>query len=76
MYYALSVGYKMRMELLDLKVADVNLDDYSQIVRAGKGNKSRTVYLPDVCIEALRDWLSERPAFTMNAFFLPGELCS
>jgi len=49
-----------RQELLDLTVQAINLADRSLLVQQGKGNKSRTVYLCDEVLEALREWLGIR----------------
>ena len=49
-----------RQELLDLKVGDINLEDRSLLVRSGKGQKSRMVFLCNDAIDALRDWLAMR----------------
>jgi site-specific recombinase XerD len=54
-------GGLRRQELLDLRAADVNVDEGSILVRAGKGMKSRTVYVCDECAAAIRDWLAIRP---------------
>ncbi len=50
-----------RSECLDLKLDDVNLSDGSLLVRNGKGNKSRRVFLCADACSALREWLALRP---------------
>ncbi len=50
-----------RSECLDLKLDDVNLSDGSLLVRNGKGNKSRRVFLCADACSALREWLVLRP---------------
>ena len=47
-------------EVLDLKVSDVNIDAETLLVAMGKGMKSRLLYPPPPCIEALRVWLDAR----------------
>lgn len=47
-------------ELASLSRGDVNLDDGSLLVRHGKGNKSRYVYISPTTIRALRLYLSRR----------------
>jgi site-specific recombinase XerD len=49
-----------RQELLDLTVQAVNLEERSLLIQQGKGQKSRTVFLCDEALEALRDWLVVR----------------
>lgn len=49
-----------RQELLDLTLQSVNLEDRSVLVQQGKGQKSRTVYLCDEALIALREWLARR----------------
>ena len=61
-----------RQECLDLKLEDVSISQKSITVRQGKGQKSRTLYPHKDCIDALGDWLSQRPQtnhvylFTVN----------
>ncbi len=50
-----------RSELLDLKLDDVNFEEMSLLVRSGKGSKSRKVFVPKPCIDALKEWLIARP---------------
>jgi site-specific recombinase XerD len=50
-----------RSELLDLRVGDVNLSEKCLLVRNGKGNKSRMVYVGETCLTAIREWLTIRP---------------
>lgn len=49
-----------RQELLDLTIQSLNLPDQALLVQQGKGKKSRTVYLCDEALAALRDWLALR----------------
>lgn len=50
-------------ELAALDLADVDMTNTPATlrIREGKGEKSRTVYLVSMSIEALRDWLAVRP---------------
>lgn len=50
-----------RQELLDLRVGDIDLDDRSILVRAGKGSKSRKVFVCRECHAALKEWIVLRP---------------
>ena len=56
----LRCGGIRRKELLDLELADVNLETGTVIVRHGKGNKTRTVYLSEVALELVKQWLEVR----------------
>lgn len=49
-----------RSEVLDLRIQDVNLKDKALLVRQGKGQKSRTVYLCQEVLEPVREWLALR----------------
>jgi site-specific recombinase XerD len=53
-------GGLRRKELLDLRVDDVDLAEGRLLIRSGKGRKSRSLYVPEECVEALRDWLAVR----------------
>ena len=50
-----------RSELCDLHLSDIDLQAKSVLVRCGKGNKSRTVYLPQNAVNAVREYLPFRP---------------
>ena len=47
-------------EVSNMDVSDVNFDKNEVLVRYGKGNKQRTVYLTDVAILHLKEYLTER----------------
>jgi len=49
-----------RQELLDLAVQDVNLAEASLLVQQGKGKKSRTIFLCEEALLAMREWLAFR----------------
>jgi site-specific recombinase XerD len=57
-------------EALSLKMGDFNLTTKEIIVRNGKGEKQRTVYLNDKIIEAVRAYLKERVEDGTNYLFL------
>ncbi len=66
--HVLVYGALRRSELCDLHVDDVALpapkdkkSKGSVLVRCGKGSKSRKIYLPDVAVTALKEWLAVRP---------------
>ncbi len=49
-----------RSELVALELQDFDPDTGALQVRHGKGGKSRTVYLPDGALAAVKDWLKVR----------------
>jgi site-specific recombinase XerD len=53
-------GALRRAEMCDLHLADVNTERRSVLIRCGKGNKSRVVYLPDPAMNALKEWIAVR----------------
>ena len=50
-----------RSELCDLHLADIDFAEKSLLIRAGKGQKSRKVYLPKNALDAVREYLPFRP---------------
>jgi site-specific recombinase XerD len=62
----------LKQELLDLTVPCLSLADQSLLIQQGKGNKSRTVYLCDEALDALREWLAlrQKTVCTHDALFL------
>lgn len=63
-------GGVRRQELLDLHIGDVDVQDKRLLVRSGKGAKSRSLYLCQDCIDALRAWLAVRPRARHDYLFL------
>lgn len=53
-------GGLRRAEVCDLHVEDVNLSDSCLLVRSGKGNKSRRVFVCTDAVNALREWIAVR----------------
>ena len=51
-----------RQETLDLCLADVDLKEGSLLVRSGKGQKARKVFICRECQDALREWIAVRPS--------------
>lgn len=49
-----------RAECRDLLLGDINLNDKCILIRSGKGAKSRRVFLPDVAVSHLREWVAQR----------------
>ena len=66
----LAFGALRRQELLDLRLADVNLPEKSLLVRCGKGSKSRKVFICQTGIDALREWIALRGESKAEYLFL------
>jgi integrase/recombinase XerD len=60
-YSILTYAGLRRMEVINLKVEDIDLSDRRVEVRHGKGDKARTLYIPPECASAVRSWLKIRP---------------
>ena len=60
-FQVLIYGALRRGELLDLRLDDVDYEEKSVLVRSGKGSKSRRVFVPKDCTDAVREWLAFRP---------------
>lgn len=57
-----------RAEVCDLFLGDVNLKENSLLVRQGKGQKSRKVFVCSDCIDALREWMAVRETDTKHNY--------
>ncbi len=60
MFAVLYGGGLRRAELCGLDLADFDPEDCSLLVRAGKGRRDRTVYLPESVCEHLKAWVEIR----------------
>lgn len=47
-------------ELVDINISDIHFDD-KRLTVIGKGNKERTIYLNDSCINVINEYLAVRP---------------
>lgn len=47
-------------ELVGINISDIKFDEKKMTV-IGKGNKERTIYLNDACIDAIENYLKDRP---------------
>lgn len=56
----LRCGGIRRQELVRLKLADLDLETGAVVVRQGKGNKTRTVYLSAIALRLVEAWLEIR----------------
>ena len=63
-------GGLRRQELLDLQVSDNDLGEGKVLVRSGKGAKSRSLFVCQPCVQALRAWLSVRPSSNHPYLFI------
>jgi site-specific recombinase XerD len=61
-------GGLRRQELIDLEIGDINLAEGSILVRAGKGSKSRKVFVHEEATNALRDWMALRPVDARHSY--------
>ncbi len=59
-----------RQETLDLKVGDIDTEEGFLLVRHGKGDKPRKIYLPDEAVAAIKEWLCLRPSSALPWLFL------
>lgn len=48
-------------ECISIEMEDFNLDTAELIIRRGKGDKQRIVYINDKCINAIKEYLKVRP---------------
>ena len=48
-------------ECINIKLDDVSLDTRELIIRRGKGDKQRTIFLNDKCISAINNYMEVRP---------------
>ncbi len=72
--FAIFLNCGLRLsELVGINLKNINLDKRTLRV-IGKGNKERMVYLNDLCIEAIKNYLEVRPEVTnqsdMDALFI------
>ena len=47
-------------ELVGINIKDINFSD-NKLTVIGKGNKERTIYLNDACVNAIKEYLAVRP---------------
>ena len=52
-------------EFVGINISDIHFDDYKMTV-IGKGNKERTIYLNNACIDAINGYLAVRPKEGVN----------
>ncbi|MCQ2472870.1 MAG: tyrosine recombinase XerC [Saccharofermentans sp.] len=59
-YCMLTLFLNCGMRLSELRGINVNDIKGTTLTVIGKGNKERTIYLNDACLEALNDWMNKR----------------
>ena len=60
-------------ECISIKINDVSLETRELIIRRGKGDKQRIVYLNDKCISAIKGYLEVRPETNNEYLFITRE---
>jgi site-specific recombinase XerD len=58
-------------EWLDIEVSHVNVQDGSILIAHGKGEKARTVWLPEECMDAIKKWLAVRGECRAGWLWMP-----
>ncbi|HLJ57691.1 MAG TPA: tyrosine-type recombinase/integrase [Chthonomonadaceae bacterium] len=61
-----------RAEACDLLVNDVSVTENFILVRHGKGDKSRRIFIPEPAVDNLREWLALRPRCDHDFLFCRG----
>lgn len=57
-------------ETLDIKLADINLITREIIIRQGKGNKQRIVYMNDKVVNTIKEYMKERKETDLDYLFI------
>lgn len=57
-------------EVLNIKMSDINLVSKEVVVREGKGNKQRLVYINPKIIESVKEYLKERKSSELDYLFI------
>lgn len=57
-------------EVLDIKIDDINLISKEVVVREGKGNKQRVVYINSKIINAVKEYLKDRKSSDLEYLFI------
>ena len=69
-FYLLWQGGLRASEVEDLQLADLNMPQQQLIIRGGKGQKDRTIYLTESACTALTTYLTQRGSSDHNHVFL------
>ena len=57
-------------ETLDIRLQDINLTTREIIIRNGKGNKQRTVYMNDKVVNSIKEYLKDRKETDLDYLFV------
>lgn len=60
-------------ECISIEIDDISIETKELTIRHGKGNKQRTVYLNDKCINSLKNYLKVRPINAGKYLFVTRE---
>jgi len=60
-------------ECISIEIGDISIETKELIIRHGKGNKQRTVFLNDKCISSLKNYLKVRPENAGKYLFVTRE---
>ena len=69
-YAIITLFLNCGMRLTELTSIDIDKIKGDTLVIVGKGDKERTIYLNDVCISALENYMKVRPNFNTKALFV------
>lgn len=69
-YCGMRISECISIEFSDIEIA---LKTRELIIRTGKGNKQRTIYLNDKCISSIREYMKVRPVNAGKYFFVTRE---
>ena len=57
-------------ETLDIRLQDINLTTREIIIRNGKGNKQRTLYMNDKVVNSIKEYLKDRKEIDLDYLFV------
>lgn len=57
-------------ETLDVKLSDINIQSREIVIRQGKGNKQRIVYMNDKVVNVIQEYLKVRPETDKDYLFI------
>jgi site-specific recombinase XerD len=57
----MATACRIDVEVLDLRLIDVDQSRLQLTVGAGKGDEGRTVFMSKTCLDAIKEWLNQRP---------------
>ncbi len=57
-------------ETLDMKLSDINTQSREIIIRQGKGNKQRIIYMNDKVVNAIKEYMKDRKETDLDYLFI------